>query len=134
MKVAGQTRTQFGVRVAASSKVGRSLFPGTIQRKIVSQTTHTPDRTVLGSTSEVTKHWDTTSILEREAENNSDIFQLTTPVSPAKASESGARDQSRETKVTDIFDQCLRQYRRKRPETRQGQRDSQPRSNKKKRT
>lgn len=130
MKIGDQTRTQFGVRVSASSKVARSLFPQSILKKGGKKIIGFPDATILSSTSEVTKNWDTTDILERETENNSEVFQLAPAPSTKQdnAADQENRGQSREAKVVDIFDQCLKQYRRKRPEARTAHRDTQPRS------
>ena len=130
MKAGGQTRTQFGVRVSASHKVARSLFPETFRQKIVRKPNNPPDEATLSSTSEITKNWNTTGILERETENNLDVFQLIPGQSANNVAQPTQRtnSQPREAKVVDIFDQCLKQYRRKRPEARPTQRDSQPRN------
>ena len=119
MKFGDQTRTQFGVRVSSNSKVARSLFSGSFPSKIYDSKSKTPDGEDLGSTSEVVKNWSTARILEKEKEENLDVFHLTGNSEAGKVTPSaqpgtlftpaqGSGGQTRQARVSDIFDQCLK--------------------------
>lgn len=110
LKLDGHFSTQFGISSHGGGKVSRSLFPSVpCKSGHGKKGADTPNSVTLSSTEEVLKHWTTERLLEQERLDRLEHFEKIGDADNL-SNKSNVSEAGRQTRVKDIFDQCLKHY------------------------